>query len=87
MSKDWDRLKRQKLNAVGNTCQICNSPDNLHVHHRTYKRIFNERLNDLTVLCASCHLLFHQQAWSDEKINAEVYKKIENDYGFFLKNK
>lgn len=85
MSKDWERLRNQKLSAVGSTCQICNSPDNLHIHHRTYKRIYNERLNDLTVLCGSCHLLFHQQHWTEEKIEAEVYKLMEKDLTFFLR--
>ena len=82
MSKDWTSLKKRKLNQVGNSCQVCNSSKNLHIHHRTYTRVYNEFLNDLTVLCCSCHLLFHQQNWSEEKIESEVYKLIEKDLGY-----
>ena len=36
-------------------CSMCGRGVNLHVHHRTYKRLGNEQLNDLVVLCDRCH--------------------------------
>jgi hypothetical protein len=37
-------------------CQVCTSDDvPLDVYHRTYERIFQERPDDLIVLCESCH--------------------------------
>lgn len=43
-----------------NRCRLCNSPDNLQVHHRTYERIGHELLDDLTTLCDECHELYHK---------------------------
>jgi replicative DNA helicase len=50
----------QALSRAGHRCQVCNSPDKLDVHHRTYERVGQEQLDDLTVLCDRCHGLFHE---------------------------
>jgi len=47
-------LKRAKY-----SCQLCNSKDNLNVHHRTYERRGHELASDLIVLCKQCHKTFH----------------------------
>lgn len=62
----WDYLKTEawKLKADAAKrrakfrCQVCNSKKNLQAHHRTYARLYKERPEDLTVLCAECHKLF-----------------------------
>jgi len=49
----------------GESCQICNSNENLHVHHKTYEnhgkseglKMYN--LRDLIVVCADCHKMIH----------------------------
>lgn len=61
---EWKAKAKQKRKEVGNKCQLCNrsskqSEGPLHVHHRTYARRGNEDMLDLTVLCAGCHELFH----------------------------
>lgn len=42
-------------------CQVCNQPNGIQTHHRTYDSHGEEHLNmvDLVVLCESCHGLFH----------------------------
>jgi len=55
---EWDARRLGKILAAGHKCQVCNSPKNLEVHHRTYERRGAERWGDLTVLCAECHDLF-----------------------------
>jgi len=43
-------------------CQVCNATGNnstLHAHHRTYERLGMEEPGDITVLCADCHKVFH----------------------------
>lgn len=42
-------------------CQVCNSSGVIHVHHRSYQHhgYEHKHLIDLTVLCDSCHGLFH----------------------------
>ncbi|MBK7380736.1 MAG: hypothetical protein IPJ03_17400 [Ignavibacteriales bacterium] len=81
-SPEWQEKRKVKLKQANNKCQVCNSSKNLHIHHRTYERIFNEKPEDLTVLCSDCHQLFHQQTWSEEKIEAEVHKLMEKELGY-----
>ena len=55
----WKRLKVLKLESTGFKCQICNSKKQLQAHHNTYERFGREKLEDLVILCDSCHRLFH----------------------------
>jgi len=41
-------------------CQVCGAKTNLQVHHKTYKRIGKEHLNDLCLLCSKCHTKTHE---------------------------
>lgn len=58
-SEQWAKRRGQALARAGNRCQVCNATDGLQVHHRTYERRGDEDPEDLTVLCAECHKLFH----------------------------
>jgi hypothetical protein len=51
----WHSLREACLARDGYRCRLCNCPDALQAHHRTYERFGREALNDLTTLCASCH--------------------------------
>ncbi len=58
-SEKWARKRAKALTLAGNRCVLCNSSVGLNVHHRTYQRIGNERLDDLIVLCRACHERHH----------------------------
>lgn len=58
ISDSWKKKRNLKLGVVDH-CQICDKKTKLHVHHKTYKRFQNEIVNDLMVLCSSCHSLWH----------------------------
>lgn len=58
-SPEWRVRARKALVRAGHRCQICNTRGQLDVHHRTYKRLGREWPEDLTVLCRTCHDLFH----------------------------
>lgn len=62
-SPAWKAISFKVKENAGNRCQVCNSPDNLQAHHRTYANIGNEseHLGDLVCLCGGCHQLFHQE--------------------------
>lgn len=64
----------------GNYCDICKSSRNLHVHHKTYVRERREHLNDLVVLCKSCHYLQHSQVHTGPRGGKYVYKKGKKKY-------
>ena len=67
-SDHWQRLSRNML-ARHSYCQACGKWEKtLIVHHITYERIGNENLDDLAVLCLSCHLMAHQQPPEDLKL-------------------
>jgi DNA-directed RNA polymerase subunit RPC12/RpoP len=58
-SGHWHDTREKALLRAGYKCQICSAPNGLHVHHRTYARRGDEAKDDVTVLCASCHSIFH----------------------------
>ena len=64
----WKQKRIEKFQQVGYNCQLCNSDKKLQVHHKTYKNLRHEPLNDLTVLCAECHSLFHNKLASNSDI-------------------
>ncbi|MGB1016598.1 MAG: hypothetical protein ACPG4T_20845, partial [Nannocystaceae bacterium] len=37
-SPRWAELRRRAIEAAGGRCTLCNSPDDLQAHHRTYER-------------------------------------------------
>lgn len=57
----WNQTRKAALQRAGYRCQVCNSPDSLNVHHRTYERLGHEHPMDLTVLCRVCHKIFHRR--------------------------
>jgi hypothetical protein len=59
LTPEWEARKRIMRAQCGQRCQVCNGPDRLHVHHRTYDRRGMENPSDLIVLCENCHDLFH----------------------------
>lgn len=59
-TREWQARRTVMRSLANERCQLCNSPDGLNVHHRTYDRRGYERWSDLIVLCSSCHTLFHK---------------------------
>lgn len=58
-SPEWQGVRETALERADGRCQICNRSSRLQAHHRTYKRLGEERPADVTILCAECHSLFH----------------------------
>lgn len=59
-SPQWRALSQKTIDLAGGRCRTCNATGPiLQAHHRTYERLGNEDLDDLTCLCQRCHLLFH----------------------------
>ncbi len=59
-SPEWNRRRQVALKIAEHRCQLCNSPDELTVHHRSYEHLGAEKYADLIVLCWPCHKLFHE---------------------------
>ena len=58
-SDAWQERRLTALARADGRCQTCNGKKRLDVHHRTYDRIGREKASDLTVICRTCHELFH----------------------------
>lgn len=50
-TKTWKDKRMLVLRRDKFACQKCESKENLQIHHLTYDRVFNEKLNDLITLC------------------------------------
>lgn len=54
-SQEWATKRRQKKEQVGYRCERCGSGGQLDVHHLNYSSLYDERMEDLMVVCRSCH--------------------------------
>jgi 5-methylcytosine-specific restriction endonuclease McrA len=64
----WKQVSSAVKARAGFRCQVCNRPDSLQAHHRSYAHLRSEmdHLDDLICLCELCHSTFHGKA--DEKL-------------------
>lgn len=60
----WKRKRYFLLNKRGCKCEICKmkfKKQELHIHHKTYRKWGAEYQNHLQVLCSSCHNKLHDK--------------------------
>jgi 5-methylcytosine-specific restriction endonuclease McrA len=71
-SDHWADVKRRyrasKLNK--GRCHSCREKKPCDLHHRTYKRLGEERLTDLFLLCRDCHSELHRLVRESGEENA-----------------
>jgi 5-methylcytosine-specific restriction endonuclease McrA len=60
-SKVWKSKRKQAFKLYGRKCDTCGAKKNLHVHHKTYANLFNEKMEDLQILCEPCHMKLHDR--------------------------
>jgi hypothetical protein len=63
-SNKWKAIRKFILEDRNKSCERCNKKPLLkflHVHHKTYVRIFNEQMSDLELLCVDCHRKHHKK--------------------------
>lgn len=88
LSKHWIDIKRRffteskrivTINGV-KVCEICRKNGILNVHHITYKRLGEEYLGDLFLICDDCHNTIHKRALKSIRrvsfnLKKEIWKK------------
>jgi 5-methylcytosine-specific restriction endonuclease McrA len=61
-SPEWLALRERVRKRDGYRCRICNSAEDLNVHHREYPRRWSEdNETHLTTTCWACHQRHHHQ--------------------------
>ena len=65
-SAKWQRMRSFKL-TMNPVCECCGFGTTLEVHHITYKRLGNERPEDLAVVCRTCHQSIHDKYGYDRR--------------------
>lgn len=58
-SPKWKAKRFRVFVRAKFVCEKCRRRKATQVHHKTYKRIFNEPLSDLLAVCAPCHRKIH----------------------------
>ena len=59
-SPEWAFRKEEYYKCHKKVCRSCGHDEKeIHLHHRTYKRIFKEDDADLAPLCKDCHASLH----------------------------
>lgn len=64
-SREWSVLKEHVKNRSLGKCERCRIFDGDAVHHLTYERKYNERLEDLQHTCKHCHSFIHGKSKYD----------------------
>ena len=62
-SKWWQIRRDIYKERFCNTCQCCKKvfTKGLQLHHKTYERLRQELVDDLTLVCYRCHFLYELQ--------------------------
>ena len=60
-SHEWALIARAARRQANYRCELCDRSGVLEVHHRTYVRFEHEWLEDLIVLCETCHRHVHDR--------------------------
>jgi len=72
----WRLRRWLRLLWAGHRCENCgNRAKPLQCHHRTYERLFHERISDLQILCIDCHPLADEQRRRNKAIETFGLKK------------
>ena len=55
----WAKVRRRKLDQQDDLCEVCQCAQATQCHHLIYKRLGDERLDDLQAVCSDCHREIH----------------------------
>lgn len=59
-SAEWFHKRQTVLLRSGGKCEICGN-DARDVHHKNYKNLGAEHMNDLQAVCRDCHTKIHRR--------------------------
>jgi hypothetical protein len=71
-SPEWQSMRKAVHIHKRHQCEVCGSKSNLEVHHNTYKRLGNENIDDLNLLCRKHHQQIHDKLGYDRVTNYPI---------------
>ena len=72
-SDHWRAVKqRYRDSKMPKRCSICKNAK-YELHHRSYRRLGNERLHDLVPLCRACHQGTHEHLRENASQRTRLY--------------
>lgn len=73
-SNHWSDVKnRYYASKLPKKCGRCLQKKPCDLHHKTYKRIGEERLTDLILLCRECHYESHQLLYNNKRSHKNLW--------------
>jgi hypothetical protein len=75
-SREWALLRNAVRARCGGKCERCGVNDMECVHHLTYARKYDERIEDLAGWCNACHEFTHGRSDVDPKPSPSVAELI-----------
>lgn len=81
----WQAVRELKLRNSSGRCEYCGSTENIRIHHESYTHKYCEydHLDELSVVCDSCHKGVHgiqsRQQWDNARQKAKERVSDAND--------
>jgi len=83
-SREWGELRQKVRDRCNGECERCHKHPMDHVHHLTYIRKYNERLEDLQAICAECHEYVHGSSVVDPAKQTNEVTRILYTWYFYM---
>lgn len=64
-SAEWKIIRDKVIERDNGICLYCKINPAQEVHHKHYKTIYKENLDDLESVCSDCHLGIHKSVFSE----------------------
>lgn len=59
-SEKWAAFRDRIIEDRGAKCERCGLRGSVQVHHKTYRRLGNEKPEDVSLYCKPCHAFIHE---------------------------
>ena len=80
-SEEWQVKRAFALHRAGNRCERCGASGVLDVHHLTYENLYNEKPDDLQVLCKKHHKEADRKREHENYLKKSLETYINKKYG------
>lgn len=79
LSDEWIEFKKKLFTTRGRRCENCQTTKGqIHGHHLTYERLYNEKPEDVQLLCQSCHSSVHKKKPKEKTTPTPQYKNADD---------